>query len=170
MATHAVTTGHFFRKCFDGRGVQPGIGFGEAKGTLVEALHHARQPTLALLWRAKQHDGMRAKQVDVHAGRSRHAAAVAGHLVHHDGRFRHAQTRAAVFGGQGDAQPTSIGHGAMELAWELTVFVTRQPVVVGEWAHHSGHAFANGALVVAEAEVHVWVRPWAPSDGWVTSA
>ena len=97
-----------------------------------------------LLGRAVNHDRMRPEQIDMHRRGRRHAAAVARHLVHHDGRLGHSETRAAIFLGHGDAEPSIVGHGAVERAWKLAVFVALKPVLVIEARHHRANPLPDG--------------------------
>ena len=92
-----VAARHLLGEGLDARGVEPGIGLGEAEAALVLARDQPRQPARLLLGRAVHHDRVRAEQVDVDGRGRGHAAAVAGDLVHHDRRLGHAEPGAAVF-------------------------------------------------------------------------
>ena len=137
------------REGLDGGGVRASVGLGETERHLVLPLHRAQDPAGFLLNRAVNHDRVRPEQIDVHRRRRGHAAAVAGHLVHHHRGFGDAQARAAVRHRHGDAQPAGFGHRTMEGMREFAVFVARQPVVVAETAPRR-RRFADGKLVFAE--------------------
>ena len=120
-----------------------------------------RDPARLLLGRALHHDRMRPEQVDMHRRGRRHRAAVARDLVHHDGRFGDAETRAAVVLRHGDPEPSGLGHRAMEFARENAVLVAREPVVVAELRDDGAHAFADRAqflLVRQGSRFRSWWR------------
>ena len=132
----------------DARRVEAGVGLGEAEGALVLPGDQAGHPARFLLGRAFHDDRMRPEQIDVHGRGRRHAAAVAGDLVHHDGRLGDAEPGAAVLLRHGDAEPAGLGHRAVELAREDAVLVARQPIVVAEPGHDGAHALADRLTLV----------------------
>jgi hypothetical protein len=151
---HDVAAGHLLREGLDRGGVKAGVGLGEAEGALVLPRHEARNPARLLLGGAEDDDGVRTEQVDVHGACRGHAAAVAGHLVHHDRRLGDAEAGAAVLGRHRDAEPAGVGHRAVEVLRKLAVVVAGQPVVVVEALDDGGHAVADSAVVLADREVH----------------
>jgi hypothetical protein len=98
---------------------------------------------------------MRAEEVDVHARRGSHPAAVAADLVHHDRCLGDTQAGPTVFHWHGDAQPPGLGHRRVELPRELAVFVAREPVLVVERPNHAGDTFADGPLVITCRKIHL---------------
>src|SRR6202023_436672 len=124
----------------------------------------ARDPAPLLVVGPLHDDRMRSEQVDMHGGRRGHAAAMACHLVHHNGGFGDAETGAAILLGHGDAEPASIRHRAVEFARELTVLVARQPVFVVEARDHGANTFADRGVIfryvelIGEESIH-WSFP-----------
>ena len=68
---------------------------------------------------------------------------MAGHLMHHDRRFGHAQTRAAIGFRHGDAEPAGIGHGAVKLTRKDPVLIACQPIVIAKPGHNRAHPLAD---------------------------
>ena len=138
-----IAARHLFSKGGDAGGVQARIRLGKAKTALILTGNQARHPAALLLMGALDHDGVGAKEVDMDRGGRGHAAAMAGHLMHHDRRFGHAQTRAAIGFRHGDAEPACIGHGAVKLTGKDPVLIARQPIVIAKPAHDRAHPFAD---------------------------
>jgi hypothetical protein len=63
--------------------------------------------------------------------------------VHHDGRLRHTKSGAAILFGHGDPEPAVVGHGTVEFAWKLAIFVAIEPVLVVELRDHRADAFPD---------------------------
>jgi hypothetical protein len=83
----------------------------------------------------------------VHRRGCGHPAAVARNLMHHDRRFRHAESRTAVLLRHGDAEPPALGH---RFAGKAAILVALQPVFVVEPADDRANARADRiALVLA---------------------
>src|SRR3546814_20321971 len=73
---------------------------------------------------------MRAEEVDVDRRGGGKAATAGGDLVHHRHRLRDAEPRAAIFLGHGDAEPTAVGHGAVEIFRKLAAIVAVEPIFI----------------------------------------
>src|SRR3546814_7855194 len=89
---------------------------------------------LLLLGGTLHDDRMRAEEVDVDRRGGGKAATAGGDPVHHRHRLRDAEPRAAIFLGHGDAEPTAVGHGAVEIFRKLAAIVAVEPIfiVVGD--------------------------------------
>ena len=147
LPAYEIAAGHLLGEGLDLGGVEPRVWLRDAEAAFVFAGDETRNPLGFLRGRAVHHDRVRPEQVDVHAGGGRHAAAVGGDLVHHDGGLGHAQARATVGLRHGNAEPAALGHGAVEIMWEIAVLVALQPVFVAEARDGGAHAFAQGRVV-----------------------
>src|SRR3546814_1318097 len=64
-------------------------------------------------------------------------------LVHHRHRLRDAEPRAAIFLGHGDAEPTAVGHGAVEIFRKLAAIVAVEQIFIVGGRADGAHALAD---------------------------
>src|SRR3546814_5792793 len=69
-------------------------------------------------------------------------------LVHHRHRLRDAEPRAAIFLGHGDAEPTAVGHGAVEIFRKLAAIVAVEPIFIVVGRADGAHALADRVEIV----------------------
>ncbi len=109
---------------------------------------------LFLLRCARNHQRVRAEDVDVDGrGRALRARRPCN-LMHHDRRFGHTQASAAVFLRHRNAQPATIGHSLVEIVRKFARFVAIEPIGVIEGFAHLRHRIADRFLLFGKPEIH----------------
>ena len=136
------------------RGVEAGVGFGHGKTGPLRTRDDRRQHPLALLLGAEHDDGIEPEHVHMHGGRARHAGAGFRDRAHHDRGIHDAETRAAIFLRDADAEPAGIRQRAMEIGGVSAFLVLLQPIGVVEARADFCNRVADRFLVGCQRKIH----------------
>ena len=170
LAVDEISAIDLLGESLDVRGVEAGVGLGNTETAFILTRHQARHPAPLLLVRAEHHDGMRPEQVDMHGRRSRDAATVADHFMHHERRFGHTQAGATVSFRHGDAEPAGCGHGAVKGMGEFAIVVALQPIIRIKALHDGAHRVRNRALLFGQIKIHENLLRRSETDTRTSSA
>ena len=132
LAVDDVMVAFQHRLGLDLRGVEAGIGLGDAEAGARRAVDDRGQPLLLLLVGAVLDDRMQPENVDVDGRAGREGAGRMRDLLHHDRGLGDAEARAAIFLRHRNAEPAAIGDGLGEFEREGMGLVLLQPVIVVE--------------------------------------
>ena len=142
----------------DGGCVGASVGFGDAEGDVEAPSGGLGKDALFEFGAAVADNGIEAKDREVEGGGAIHGCAGSGHLFEEDRGFGDAEASATVFGWDGDAEPTGLGEGVVEVPGELVVLVAAAPVGVIEAGSEGACLGADLLLLLGRFEIH-WARP-----------
>jgi len=138
----------------DARRVEPGVGLGDRETGALAALEQRRQHAPLLLGGAENHHGIQTENVHVHRGGAREARARLRDRLHHHGRLRDAEARAAELLRHRDAEPAVARQRLVQLGRKTPFLVVLQPVLVAELRAQLRHRLADALLLGRRREVH----------------